>query len=141
MMDTSTAVKQYQEYFESLTDETVERIKGLAVRDVRYRGPLLDAQGIDAVIACLHGWFRDLSDVKFEFGDHAASGQLVFQYWSMRFRIRKTPRKLWHIDGVSRVVFDEDGRMRDLVDYWDTGPLLAGFPLLGHVVRLIKKLM
>ena len=29
----------------------------------------------------------------------------------------------------------------DVVDYWDATPLLEGFPLLGRIVRMIKRMM
>jgi hypothetical protein len=36
---------------------------------------------------------------------------------------------------------DEQGKLVENTDYWDSAPLLARFPVLGQVVRLTKKLM
>jgi hypothetical protein len=58
----------------------------------------------------------------------------------MRFRIRKLPKRLWELEGVSKVVFDENGKVTDQIDYWDSSPLLESVPVLGKAVTLLKKL-
>jgi hypothetical protein len=59
----------------------------------------------------------------------------------MRFRIRKLPKRLWEIDGMSKVTFNENGKIIDQVDYWDTSPIFASVPVLGKIVTLIKKFL
>lgn len=137
--DLDTAITRNQKFFESLTDGTVDGFRDIAAHNVRYRDPLMDAKGIDAVLASMHKWFRDLDDVKFEMKGFARDGQVGYQNWLMTFRVRRLPKKLWRVDGMSKVTFNHEGKIEDQVDYWDASPLLESVPVMGKMVTLIKK--
>ena len=130
-----------QKFFEQLTDESVEEYRELASPNVRYRDPLVDAKGIDAAVAHLHKLFTDFDDLHFEIKDYAQHGRQAFAHWRMTFRMKKNPKKLWELDGVSKTVLDDAGKIEEQIDYWDASPLLESFPVLGKVVALIKKLV
>lgn len=133
-------VSRYQAFFETLTDEHVEDFRDLATTTVRYRDPLMDSHGIDAVIASMHKWFKDMDEVQFQMTEHAQDELVLFQHWIMRFRIRKLPKRLWKLEGVSKVTFDESGKIIDQIDYYDTAPMFESVPVLGSAVKLIKRL-
>jgi steroid delta-isomerase len=139
--DLDATLIRYQKFAEQLTDESVEEFREFASPNVRYRGPLMDARGVDAALAYMHKWFTDLDDLHFETKGFARDGRKAFTHWRMTFRIKKNPKKLWEVDGVSKIVFDDTGKIEDLIDYWDASPLLESFPILGKVVTLIKKLI
>jgi hypothetical protein len=133
-------VSRYQAFFENLTDERVENFRDLATATVRYRDPLMDSKGIDAVVASMHKWFKDMEEIQFQITKHAQEELVLFQNWIMRFRIRKLPKRLWELEGVSIVTFDESGKVIDQIDYWDTAPMFESVPVLGSAVKLIKRL-
>jgi steroid delta-isomerase len=139
--DLDATLIRYQKFTEQLTDESVEEFREFASPNVRYRDPMMDAKGVDAVLAYMHKWFTDFDDLQFEIKDHARHGRQAFAHWRMTFRIKKNPKKLWELDGVSKIVFDDAGKIEDQIDYWDASPLLESFPVLGKVVTLIKKLV
>ena len=37
--------------------------------------------------------------------------------------------------------FDERGRLTEIIDYWDSAPLLARLPVLSRVVGLGRRLL
>ena len=133
-------ITRYQAFYEHLTDENVEDFRVLATPNVRYRDPTMDSKGIEAVTATMHKWFHDLDEIQFQMMAHAVDGLVVFQQWVMRFRIRRLPKRLWELEGVSKVVFDENGKVTDQIDYWDSSPLLESVPVLGKAVTLLRKL-
>ncbi|MEQ8798571.1 MAG: nuclear transport factor 2 family protein [Salinisphaeraceae bacterium] len=133
-------IATYQAFFENLTDASVEDFRNLAVDDVRYRDPLMDSQGIDAVVSSMYKWFHDMDGIQFRMMQHAQTDLVLFQHWVMTFRIRKLPRRLWELEGVSRVTFDTAGKVVDQIDYWDTAPMFESVPVLGRAVWLIKRL-
>jgi steroid delta-isomerase len=139
--DLDARLIQYTELFDQLTDETVEEFRKFASPIVRYRDPLTDAKGIDAGVAYLHKICADLDGLQIETKGYARNGRLAFTYWQMTFRIKRNPKKLWQLDGVSKIVFDDAGKIEDQIDYWDSSPLLEGFPVLGKIVTLIKNLV
>jgi steroid delta-isomerase len=132
-------ITKYQAFFENLTDAKVEEFRDLAIPNVRYRDPLMDSKGIDAVIASMHNWFRYMDEIQFEMKDGAIDGLVGFQNWVMKFRIRKLPKRKWELDGMSKVTFDENGKIIDQIDYWDPSPIFESVPVLGKIVTLIKK--
>jgi hypothetical protein len=133
------AIASYQAFFENLTDETVEDLRILATPHVRYRDPTMDSKGIDAVTASMHKWFRDLDGIQFRITGGAVDGLVLYSHWIMTFRIRKLPKRLWELEGMSRITFEEDGKISDQVDYWDSSPMLESVPILGKIVTMIKK--
>lgn len=141
MSMTPEQLRDFQQFFVTLTEETVDRFRDLADPQVRYRDPLMDSKGIDAVLASMHKWFHDLADIRFQMTDHAQNGSVVFQHWLMTFRIRKLPKRQWELDGLSRVVVTPQGKVLDQVDYWDASPLFESIPLLGKGITLSRKLL
>ena len=139
--DLDARVMQYTEFFDQLTDETVEEFRKLASPKVRYRDPLTDAKGIDAAVAYLHKVHEDLEILQSEVTGYARNGRLAFFHWRMTFRIKNNPKKLWEWDAVSKIVFDDAGKVEDQIDYWDATPMLEDFPVLGKVVTLSKNLI
>lgn len=139
--DIDATLTRYKTFIEQLTDETVEEFREFASPNVRYRDPLVDAKGVDAALAYMHKLFTDLDDLHFEIKDYARHGRQAFSHWQMIFRVKKSPKRLWELDGVSKFVFDDAGKIEDKIDYWDASPMLEGFPVLGNVVTLIKKLI
>jgi len=127
-------------YFETLTDASVDDIRALAAPEIRYRDPFRDAQGIEAVVAYLHKWFQDLDDIRIVRGENALAGNVLLSHWVMHFRIKKMPKQPRTIEGMSRTVFDDNGKVIDHTDYWDSAPVLETFPLLGRAVGCIRKL-
>jgi steroid delta-isomerase len=139
--DLDATLIRYKRFFEQLTDESVEEFREFASPNVRYRDPMMDAKGVDVVLAQMQKWFTDFDDFQFEIKDYAQHGQQAFSHWQMTFRIKKSPKKLWELDGLSKIIFDDAGKIEDQIDYWDVSPLLESFPVLCKVVTLIKKLV
>ena len=102
---------------------------------------MMDAKGIDQVLFHVHKWFKDFSDIKYEIKSSQRDGLTVYSLWLMTFRIKKMPKKLWKLDGMSHITLTEDGKVLSSTDYWDASPFFAAFPILGSVINLIKKLM
>jgi len=139
MAVTEEIIKKYQAFFENLTDENVDEFRNLAVPRIRYQDPFMDSRGIDAVTASMHKWFKNLTEIQFQMTSHGVDGFMVFQHWIMKFRIRKLPKRLWELEGISKITFNEFGKVIDQIDYWDSAPLLESIPVLGKIVTLLKK--
>lgn len=130
-----------QEFMEQLTDERVEEYREFLSPNVRHRDPFMDAKGVDAVLAAMHKLFKDLDDLQFKNKAYALQGRQAFLHWQMIFRVKKNPKRLWEVDGVSKIVFDDADKIEDQIDYWDASPFLESFPILGKVVTLVKKII
>ena len=139
--DLDATLSRYNKLIEQLTVENVEELREFFSPNIHYRDPMMDAKGVDAALAYMHKLFTDLDGIQFEIKGCARHERQVFSHWLMTFRIKKIPKRLWEVDGVSKIVFDDAGKIEDQVDYWDASPMIESFPVLGKVATLIKKLM
>jgi len=130
--------KEYVNFFETLSAGSVEDFRKFASPEVRYKDPFHDAIGIEAAVEYLHSWFKNLDDIRFDVHSYAIDGRIAFSHWLMTFRFKRLPKKLWELDGVSKVVFDERGKVLEQIDYWDSAPMLEYFPVLGRIVSFVK---
>lgn len=137
---TKDTITGYRAFFETLTAENVDGFRSLATDDVRWRDPFVDVKGIDSAIAYILSWFNDLDGLHFIVKDFAVDGLIGFSDWTMKFRIRRNPRQLMEIWGVSKVTFNEKGEVIEHIDFWDSSPFFESVPVLGKAVTLIRKL-
>jgi limonene-1,2-epoxide hydrolase len=140
-IDWNAVFARGDKFWDTFSKETVDGFRELAAPTIRYRDPLSDVTGIDAVIALMRGWFKNMDDIRIRFLGRARDGSTLYSHWIMTFRLRRAPDKLIELYGMSTGTFDEEGKLVDHIDYWDSAPMLAQFPVLGRVVGLTKKLM
>lgn len=135
------AAATYAAFFERLSDESVDDLRQLASPQLRYRDPLTDRRGIDAVTDYMHTWFQTMDDLSFDVDLHAAHGNVLLSHWTMNFRIRRMPKRPRTIEGMSKISLNAEGKVTEHVDYWDATPLLQAVPLLGRVVTLTRRVV
>jgi steroid delta-isomerase len=127
-------------FWDTFSEATAEGFRELAAPTIRFRDPLVDVAGIDAVIAFLRGWFKKVDQPRFQILGRARDGSIVYSHWLRTFRARKGPKSPAEVHGMSTWSFDEQGRLVEIIDYWDSAQILARLPVLGRVVGLGKKL-
>jgi limonene-1,2-epoxide hydrolase len=130
---------RYKKFWDEISVEKVEGFREFAEPNIHYHDPWTDTKGVDAVVAALKKWFSNMEEMKFEILEFAPDGRLLFSYWRMTFRVKKAPKKVWELYGVSKTIFDEAGLVEDQADYYDVSRLLEYFPVLGRVVTMVKK--
>jgi hypothetical protein len=128
-------------FWDTFSEATVDGFRELAAPAIHYRDPMSDVTGIDAVIALMRGWFENMDQIRFQRLGRAREGNTEYLQWVLTFRIRKAPVTPFEIRGMSTARYDEQGKLVENTDYWDSAPLLAKFPVLGRVVGLTKKLI
>ncbi|MGF1562161.1 MAG: nuclear transport factor 2 family protein [Geminicoccaceae bacterium] len=139
----SKALDRYIAYWQRLSPGSLEDLRDLAHTDVRFKDPFNDVRGIDAMLAVLRKAFEDADDINFVVQRVARSDGHAYLRWDMSCR-PKTSRSAepFRIEGVSEVWLDFDGHVLAHVDYWDSGEqFYERIPLLGRVIRLIKRRM
>ena len=135
------AASAYLQFFACLSDGTVDDIRQLAAPGMRYADALTDRRGIDQVTGYLHSWFESMQDLRFDVHAQALDGHVLLSQWTMHFRVRRSPRRAWTVEGASRVTFSPAGEVLEHIDYWDATPLLRAVPVLGGVVTLTRRLI
>lgn len=139
--DLEAAAHAYGAYFETLRPDNVERLHDLAAAEIRFEDPFNEVRGVDQVIRLLHRMFEDATEVSFRMLDQACRDDRCFLRWEFFCRPRRLSKgRIWRIEGVSMVRFDEHGRVAEHIDYWDAAQQFYGrLPLIGAVLRAIGR--
>jgi len=134
---TAEAAAEYVRFFETLNADRAADYADLAAPDVRFRDPFNDVTGPRAVIRILQGAFLRLDRPRFTVGAWAVDRQCLLLCWTMHWYARGGEIRV--LPGMSEIAFAGDGRVERHTDHWDSGQLYARAPLLGPVIRLIRR--
>jgi ketosteroid isomerase-like protein len=131
-------VRNYIAVFEQLTPGRIDELLSLCAEDMRFVDPFNDVRGRRRVRRVFEKMFEDAGDVHVHVRDWAVSGTTAYLRWSFAFRPRSSG-KLWTIEGMSELHFDEAGVLRAHIDHWDAaGQLYEKLPYVGWLLRKIR---
>ena len=135
------AARAYRRYFEALSPATLGELHSLAAPDMHFRDPFNDVIGPDKVIRSLELGYDHAEDMRFEFLDEAWSGRTCYYRWRFFFRPKRfSGGRIWSIDGMSEVRFDEAGLVAEHLDHWDAASqFYARLPVLGRLIGLVRR--
>lgn len=131
--DMAGALAAYCAFYESLTPERLGELDQLLAADVRFTDPFNDVAGVAAVRGVFEHMFRQCAGARFQVLHTALADQTGYIQWHFHCGGVK-------VEGLSRVSFDAEGRVRRHVDYWDpAGQLYETVPVLGGIMRFIRR--
>jgi len=138
-MNTAHALAAYAEFFTQLTPQRLDGIERLFSPDARFKDPFNDVRGTAAIRQVFGHMYETLEQPRFIVLDQGCNGCIGYLHWQFQFadganRSRRT------IAGMSRVVFDNNGRVTEHVDFWDpAAQLYEALPVLGPVLRWLRR--
>ncbi|MBM3533561.1 MAG: nuclear transport factor 2 family protein [Alphaproteobacteria bacterium] len=131
--------RAYARAFEELTPETLPDLVRLWTEDVVFKDPFNEAHGHAASLAVYRHMYATTDAPRFQVLDVAASESAAYLKWRMTFRPKGKPES-WTIEGMSELLFAEDGRVRAHLDHWDAASqLYEKVTGLCWLMRLIKR--
>lgn len=139
----AAALDRYIDYWNTISPETVDQIRDLGADNMRFRDPFTDVQGMDKVPGVFAEMFEQVPDIAFSFEHSALDGHVGLITWEMTFTVdrRGMKARVWTIPAASRITFDDEGKVVDHFDFWDATPLFESVPIVGGLVRLVKRFM
>lgn len=131
------AALEYGEWFETLSPETLPRVHRLCDPRCRFRDPFNDVVGPDAIQRVFEHMFATCDAPRFSIRERVTDGAVAYYRWDFRFRLKG---RTIAVEGVSRVSFDEAGRVTEHIDYWDAASqLYARMPWVGGLFRWLAR--
>ena len=124
------------EWYENLSLERLAEIQGLYQEAARFRDPFNNVIGQGAIEGIFRHMFETTQHPRFQVVDKQTEGQVAWLCWIFSFELKDRSIR---IEGASRLVFASDGRVSEHRDYWDAADLFLQLPLLGTMVRQLKK--
>ena len=138
-MSPEQAAERYVDFYETLTPDSLDHLVELCAPEIRFRDPFNETVGVAAYRAVLRKMFEDVAAPRFAVQDRACSGHVCYLRWTFSFTLRDRAAP-WHIEGMSEVHFDQDGRVTLHLDHWDSGAqFYARLPVIGRLIRWIRR--
>lgn len=129
----------YASVFSQLSPATIESFRPLVSSDIRFKDPFNDHRGFEKMANVLQDMFRHTQNPGFTVLEQDVCGDHAWLRW--RFRADMPVIGAFESEGVSRIVFNADGKVCEHIDYWDSAPLYMQIPLLGRLLKAIRNRM
>ena len=110
-----------------------EEWESLYNKQVKFIDPTQEKNGIDAYIKAQDGLIKRCDDIYLESHSIAINKNVAFIEWTMGLKIKKL---VFLYDGTTRLIFDQEGKVKEHRDYFDfcTGTF-GKVPVIGSFVR------
>ena len=137
---TGDALEDYAAFFENLAPESLYRLRHFCTPDVHFRDPFTDSRGIEPFQAALAKMFEDLSEPRFTVTDKAVGYEACYLRWIFSFGSKSAPNGFRHIEGISEIHLNADGKVIAHIDHWDAAKqLYERVPVLGSFLRMVRR--
>ncbi|MFL2478396.1 MAG: nuclear transport factor 2 family protein [Verrucomicrobiales bacterium] len=117
--------------------EAIQELNSIYTNDVQYEDPINKGKSLAHLKLILEDLLKVFKGIQFESIHSTHDDEFAFVSWKMRYKFRNRD---YQIDGVSRLRFNGSGQITEHKDYWDASfPLYGTFPIIGLIMKLIKK--
>jgi len=124
--------------FEQLRSDRLDTLAQIYAAQATFADPFTRVQGLAAITGQFARMYAKLHVPRFAVREVVAQGDVVWLTWEFHFAWR-AGRAAQRIDGASRLQLDAQGLITSHRDYWDACAFYATLPLLGAVVRALKR--
>lgn len=138
-MDTATApLQRIARIFEQLRADQLDVLAQVYAPQATFQDPFNRVQGLPAITRQFAHMYAKLHAPRFVVHEVSTQGDIGWMTWDFHFALRSGACAQC-IPGATRFVLDAQGLAQDHRDYWDACDFYATVPVLGAVVRWLKK--
>lgn len=127
---------EYARLFEHLTPADIDGFDQVFAADARFCDPFNDVQGVESIQRVFRHMFEHCEEPRFEILETVSGEAVAYFHWRFHFRRRA---ENYTVDGASRVAFDRNAKVTSHVDFWDPTCLYERIPLLGRILRGLRR--
>ncbi|RCS57132.1 nuclear transport factor 2 family protein [Parvibium lacunae] len=139
MTDFSPALTKLQQFFVTLSPDSVLQLRDLYCADAYFKDPFNEVREIESIVALFKHMFVQVEAPRFIVLETVLQGSAAFLVWEFRFRMRRWNSTEQSVRGSSHIKFAPDGKVSYHRDYWDVAEeLYEKLPLLGSLMRGLK---
>lgn len=137
---TDPRVARVQDFFETLSAESLRDIEQVYAEDACFKDPFNDVRGITEVRRIFELITTQVELPNFGVTHAVCQGNDAFLTWDFGFRMKRWREDEQVIHGASHIRFAADGRVVYHRDYWDAAEeLYEKLPVLGILMRWLKR--
>ncbi len=102
-------------------------------KNVKFIDPTQEKNGIDAYIEAQDGLIKICDDIYLESHSIAINERIAFVEWTMGLKIKGIE---FIYDGTTRLIFDDEGKVKEHRDYFDfCSGTFGNIPVIGEFFR------
>lgn len=133
-------LESYQQLFETLNPQTMAAaFSTVFAPQVYFKDPFNEIKGRAKLVGLFEHMFATLHEPMFRIHHKAGVGNTGYLEWRFYFRLKPT-QPVKQINGMSKIVIDEQGWVIVHIDYWDSGEYVYHqVPLIGALTRWVAK--
>lgn len=133
---------EYAEFFELLHPYThLKEYEVFFDENSCFEDPFQKVQGVAKIYHIFEDMYAKLYNPRFEVHECISQENTSYLKWTFLYQMGANS-KVESFVGVSRVVFREDGKVKEHIDFWDAGVnVYEKIPIFGSLIRYIKRKM
>jgi hypothetical protein len=131
---------KYIKFFQELNEKTpLLEYKLFFNENSYFEDPFHKVVGVDKIYPILKGMYANFYNPRFEINECISQDHITYIRWKFLYQLNKKAEVDTFV-GISRVLFSENGKVLEHVDFWDTGlNVYEKIPLIGSIIRYIKR--
>lgn len=137
-------LKAYCDAYEKMTPQNyVSLLTSVIDPQVRFKDPFNKVKGSDQMLGIFQHMFQTLHQPEFEVIANTLVGNVGYIEWHFSCAMTASDlrkKEMIHIHGMSRVILNEQGKITEHIDFWDSGEVVfRNIPLLGRLNNWVAK--
>lgn len=139
MMDYEKLTSNYALFFENLNkDMTKDDYEKFFSKDVYFEDPFQKTYDINSLQNIFNHMYETLHEPRFQVKEFAVNKNYAYLQWIFLYK-RDKNSSLETFTGVSRIEFNDEGKVKSHIDYWDSATnIYEKIPLLKNILIFIK---
>lgn len=127
-------------FFETLDEKvSLDDFQSIYAHGVHFKNPFYAIHDVSALYHFFQDLYQKVDSPEIVISESVSEGKIMYLKWTLHFSFRDR-EEAQNIEGVSRIVFDTRGKIREHTDFWDAAEnIYETLPLLGTVMRWVKK--
>ena len=135
-----SAIERFKHFYTVFSAERIkEALGGLYAEDAYFEDGLRQVRGRQNIEEYFLSTTTAFDSCTFDLVDVAWSEKNYYFRWVMHLKLKRYGDSPLEVPGLSHVRFDEKGQVVFHRDYWETAELYQRFPVLGTMIRWVKK--
>ena len=134
------AIERFTSFYRVFSLETVTKgVRNVYAINAYFRDGYREVQGLENIEAYFLKSTETIHECTFDIDDVAVHEGNYYFRWVMHLTIKRWKDEPIAAVGMSHVRFDTDGKISFHQDYWDTSIIYERVPVMGSIIRRIKK--
>ena len=133
-------IRRFIDFYSVFSKERIkESVRLLYAEDAYFRDGFREVKGRENIEAYFLSSTEAIHECTFDIRDVGYSDGNYYFRWIMKLALKRDRDNPLEETGMSHVRFDANGQVVFHQDYWETAALYERFPIIGSIIRWVKK--